>query len=223
MCGADTQVGHPAGPVWLVHHLGYHHHLRRGGHPAEQCLLVDLADGEAARRRGSRPRRRGSCGTAGGRPPPGPPPSGRPPTAGPGPARAARGSAAAGAAAAGRTPAPDDLGIGPLIRWIERLASLDRDPPRTHRQSITQLHQSHGPGRVVLRIASRPRAAGTWDTGSRSRLASTDGRPVELALPVEGVPPPPPPAPAVSVRADGSLLQRRSPRIPLTCHPDMSL
>ena len=63
MCRADAQVGHPAGPVRLVHYLGYHH-LRRagpggrrrraraavvhdGGHPAEQCLLVDLADGEA--------------------------------------------------------------------------------------------------------------------------------------------------------------------------------
>ena len=51
------------GPVWLVRPLGYHH-LRRsgsagrrrgaraavvhdGGHPAEQRLLVDLADGEA--------------------------------------------------------------------------------------------------------------------------------------------------------------------------------
>lgn len=31
------------------------------------------------------------------------------------------------------------------------------------------------------------------------------GRPVEPALPVEGVAPPPPPAPAISVRADGSL------------------
>ena len=63
MCRADAQVGHPAGPVRLVRHLG-HHHLRcagpggrrrgaraavvhDGGHPAEQCLLVDLADDEA--------------------------------------------------------------------------------------------------------------------------------------------------------------------------------
>ena len=63
VCRADARVGHPAGPVRLVRHLGYHH-LRRagpgggrrgaraavvhdGGHPAEQCLLVDLADGEA--------------------------------------------------------------------------------------------------------------------------------------------------------------------------------
>jgi hypothetical protein len=54
----DAQLGHPAGPVRLVGHLGYHH-LRRagpgsrrrgtraavvhdGGNPAEQCLLVTL-------------------------------------------------------------------------------------------------------------------------------------------------------------------------------------
>ena len=63
MCRTDTQVGHPARPVRLVRYLG-NHHLRRtgpggrrrgaraavvhdGGHPAEQCLVVDLAHGEA--------------------------------------------------------------------------------------------------------------------------------------------------------------------------------
>lgn len=30
MYRADAQVGRPAGPVWLVHHLGYYH-LRRAG------------------------------------------------------------------------------------------------------------------------------------------------------------------------------------------------
>ena len=57
MCGADAQVGDPAGKVWLVGHLGYHHLGRAGpggrgrgaraavvhdgGHPAEQGLLVE--------------------------------------------------------------------------------------------------------------------------------------------------------------------------------------
>ena len=61
--GADAEVGHPAGPVGLVRDLGDHHLWRAGpcgrrrgaraavmhdgGHPAEQCLVVDLADGEA--------------------------------------------------------------------------------------------------------------------------------------------------------------------------------
>ena len=63
MCRTDTQLGHPARPVRLVRYLR-HHHLRRagpggrrrrartavvhdGGHPREQCLMVDLADDEA--------------------------------------------------------------------------------------------------------------------------------------------------------------------------------
>jgi hypothetical protein len=63
VCHADAQLGHPRGPVRLVRDLR-HHHLRRagpggrrrgaraavvhdGGHPAEQRLLVDLADDEA--------------------------------------------------------------------------------------------------------------------------------------------------------------------------------
>ena len=60
---ADAQLGHPAAQYGWSAHLG-HHHLGRagpgggrrraraavvhdGGHPAEQGLLVDLADGEA--------------------------------------------------------------------------------------------------------------------------------------------------------------------------------
>jgi hypothetical protein len=60
---ADAQLGHPAGPVWLVGHPGSQDLGRAGpgggrgdaraavvddgGHPAEQRLVVDFADGEA--------------------------------------------------------------------------------------------------------------------------------------------------------------------------------
>ena len=62
MSHADAQVGHPGGPVELVRHLRHDHLgcagpggrrgraraavVHHGGHPAEQRLLVDLADGE---------------------------------------------------------------------------------------------------------------------------------------------------------------------------------
>ena len=63
MCHADAQPGHPPGPIGLIHNLR-DDHLRRarpcgrrrrartavmndGGNPAEQRLLVDLANKEA--------------------------------------------------------------------------------------------------------------------------------------------------------------------------------
>jgi len=126
-------------------------------------------------------------------------------------------------------------------RGVTSPYSLKTVSPRSPRRSATTLRLTPSSSSSVAETSAavRKRRAGCDIRavfGRSDRLSvqscsaspvppSTDGRPVEPALPVEGVaaPPPPPPAPAASFRADGSLLQRRSPRISLICYPSMAL
>ena len=174
---ADAQAGHPAGPVRLVRPLG-HHHLRRagpggggrgaraavvhdGGHPAEQGLLVDLADGEAvvpASSTGARPAQpRPTSGAA----------ALRADRLDGHPGDVLRGAHAAEARrtpAAGRRPGtpPDRPGAGARRAGSTRRSARRRDRPVP----------ATGPA------PGRPPATG-WSPTMKSRTLPTGGRPVD--------------------------------------------